>query len=342
MHTGKIAHPAGWLLTATPLFLAALACGALAEPTGAPAATVTAEPTRSPVEQAALTAFEGWATLPYRREAAVIVQNDGTYATVKITAEFRPTADSAWLAAEAAIECRRIGGDWQCDNNFNFQLTPESQATSTAQQATQTARQTQEAQIQSTRQAEFADQCVPPETEAGGDGTLQWVMMEFWPEFDRPSVLVIYRMMLSPKLPLPTELTLRLPARAGAPSAFAIADNSGALINAEYARSVEGDWALINFTASNPYIQLEYYDPALAQTGNARHFEYQWASDYSVDTLLMRVQQPLGVSDMQITPEMAGPGLATDGRYYYCAHRHGLKTMDPSSLTLDYTLDTTP
>jgi hypothetical protein len=139
-----------------------------------------------------------------------------------------------------------------------------------------------------------------------------------WPEYDRQgSVLVIYKITLPPSVSLPADLTLRIPAAAGEPNAVAIQEADGVLRDVNYQRQVSGEWAAINFTATMPEIQFEYYDPALKKQGAQRNYEYRWPGDYPVDFLTIEVQQPLGASQMQFSPATDSSVTGRDGLVYY-------------------------
>jgi hypothetical protein len=98
------------------------------------------QPRRESPEAAASAAFEIWAQeqgMPYQTMTYQVLTNDGTFATVRITAYFREAIEADWLENEAEIECRNVGGDWQCDQSMlYFALTPEE----AARQAVPTAR----------------------------------------------------------------------------------------------------------------------------------------------------------------------------------------------------------
>ena len=104
--------------------------------------------------------------------------------------------------------------------------------------------------------------------------TLDSVQVQIWPEYDKPSVLVIYQMTLPATTPLPATVSVRIPTAAGDPNAVAVHQVDGSLINVDKTRQVSGDWATISFTTTGPEIQLEYYDPTLEINGSARHFQY--------------------------------------------------------------------
>ena len=139
-----------------------------------------------------------------------------------------------------------------------------------------------------------------------------------WPEYDRQgNVLVIYKITLPPSVSLPADLTLRIPAAAGEPNAVAIQEADGMLRDVNYQLQVNGEWAEINFTATMPEIQFEYYDPALEKQGAQRNYEYRWPGDYPVDFLTIEVQQPLGASQMQFSPATDSSETRSDGLVYF-------------------------
>lgn len=93
--------------------------------TNTPSATqVPSEDER--VLAAATSAFEQWAKNngePYRDVQAAVKESDGFFATAQVIAWFRPQRESPWEEREAQVECRKVGGVWQCDARFVFALT---------------------------------------------------------------------------------------------------------------------------------------------------------------------------------------------------------------------------
>jgi len=165
--------------------------------------------------------------------------------------------------------------------------------------------------------------------------------VDIWPEYDRPTVLVIYRLTLSSDTTLPVEMTVRIPAAAGEPNAVAVkqitSTSTGSdLFQIASNRVVNGDWGLITFTATMPEVQIEYYDPELTKQGADRHFEYHWAGDYSVDSLVIQVQQPVGAANMQISPASDSSATGQDGLVYYNKRVGALTAGQTFNLTVDY------
>lgn len=146
-------------------------------------------------------------------------------------------------------------------------------------------------------------------------GTLE---IALWPEYDKPEVLVIYRLFLSDDSLLPAQLSLRIPATAGRPHAVAVREPSGQLVNLEYELTSDGTWSTITMVANFPELQLEYYNPGLLQEGSQRTFSFEWIGDYAVNQCSVEIQQPLGASDMTILPgPVTSSSTASDGLVYY-------------------------
>lgn len=166
------------------------------------------------------------------------------------------------------------------------------------------------------------------------------IEVDLWPEYDRPSVLVIYRITLASEIQLPAEISLRIPSRVGVPNAVAAKQADGSLINIPYDLQNSGDWGNLVFQAPSPEIQLEYYDPSLTKEGLNRSFEYIWPGDYAVDRFSMQIQQPLGASDMRISPSFGNGTAAADGFVYFISEIGAIPLGQTFSINLEYIKET--
>lgn len=162
------------------------------------------------------------------------------------------------------------------------------------------------------------------------------MFIEIWPEYDKPSVLIIYQIQFSSSTAFPATVSIPIPAAAGAPNAVAERQADDSLYTLNYTREVEGEWAYINFTTTSSEVQIEYYDPSLVINGNARHFEYVWPGGYAINALTIQVQQPAGATDMKISPSL-GPGAVGSGNLTYYTQDIGSISADQSiEITIDY------
>jgi hypothetical protein len=177
----------------------------------------------------------------------------------------------------------------------------------------------------------------PVGAQAQGTITLPAAEVDLWPEYDRPSVLVIYHLTLPTDASLPYQISVRIPASVGEPSAVASRQPDGSLYNLPYdPPQVSGDWAVISFRATTPEVQIEYYDTSLTKQGDARHFEYTWNGEYAVDSLVIQIQQPKGANEMRISPSLGSGRVASDGLTYYTADLGPVPADQPFSISLDY------
>ncbi|HEX9795555.1 MAG TPA: zinc ribbon domain-containing protein [Anaerolineales bacterium] len=142
---------------------------------------------------------------------------------------------------------------------------------------------------------------LPAVAAAQGPTRLASLQVSMWPEYDQRSVLVILQAQLPPDVPVPTTIQLPIPAAAGQPHAVAFADGAGGLVDANFVRTVQGDWAIINIESQSRSIWLEYY-AQLAIDGAQRSFTYVWPAEVAVGALGYDVQQPPGASALTVTP----------------------------------------
>lgn len=146
---------------------------------------------------------------------------------------------------------------------------------------------------------------------------LDSMLIQILPEFDRPDVLVIYRLSLDASVNLPAQMSLRIPRAAGAPYNVAWEDVDGLLYNLAYSTEVRGEWLQITFTTPSANVQVEYYDPRLERENSLRRFSYEWNGDFSVRRLTVSIQQPINAENMQAFPGFDDGQRMSDGFIYY-------------------------
>ncbi len=177
---------------------------------------------------------------------------------------------------------------------------------------------------------------VPLAAQAQQSVTLPAVQVDLWPEFDRPTMLVIYHISLPAKIILPVSMSIRIPAAVGTPNAVAAKQSDGALLTLQYTQQAEGDWSRLFFQATTTEVQVEYYDPGLQKTADKRHFEYTWPGDYTVDAFDIEVQQPTGATEMQIKPGTVDVRQGGDNLKYYRMNVGSLSAGQQFHITIDY------
>jgi len=145
------------------------------------------------------------------------------------------------------------------------------------------------------------------------------LQVEIWPEYDRPAALVILRGRLAADAPLPADVTLRIAAASGGPSAMAYsAAEGGNLLNLEYQKTVAKDFITLRFTVPERSFHVEFYEPFATGTPE-RHYSYTWPGDMRVDQLRVIVQEPAAASNFSVQPNLATTASGQDGLRYHSA-----------------------
>jgi hypothetical protein len=162
------------------------------------------------------------------------------------------------------------------------------------------------------------------------------VEVDLWPEYDRPDMLVIYKLTLSPEVQLPAALNIRIPTAAGRPNAVAEKQLDGRLTSVTYDQRPDAEWTSLILTASRPEVQIEYYDPRLERDGANRRFVYTWPADYSVGALAVQVQQPHDASGLSMEPAAEHTSPAGEGFVYHIVHLQARGAGEPVDVTVGY------
>jgi hypothetical protein len=146
---------------------------------------------------------------------------------------------------------------------------------------------------------------------------IKQIQVDIWPEYDRPEVLVIYRISLAEGTVLPAGMSLRIPTQAAKPYNLAMRDMGGMLYNLDYTLRLEGEWIWVDFETPSTEIQLEYYDPRIRKDKLQRNFDFTWQESYYITAMTVKVQQPAHSQTMKITPDMGSGNLGQDGLTYF-------------------------
>ena len=102
---------------------------------------------------------------------------------------------------------------------------------------------------------------IPVGVLAQDTGEIERMHIDIWPEYDRPEVLVIYRITLSSVMTLPAEISIRIPKTVGKPYNVAMKDIDGLLYPINYQTDNDDQWLRITFFTPSPDLQIEFYDP---------------------------------------------------------------------------------
>ena len=142
--------------------------------------------------------------------------------------------------------------------------------------------------------------------------------IDFWPEYDRAQMLVIYRVQLANDTALPARISLRIPIQAVVPYKVAVRDLDGLLYNVEYTLEPQGGWKQVVLTTSSNELYIEYYDPRLVKNEDERSFAFSWICDYPIDKLVIKAQEPRNSKNFKFDPELGlGELNVYDNLFYH-------------------------
>ena len=159
------------------------------------------------------------------------------------------------------------------------------------------------------------------------------MQIDIWPEYDRPDVLVIYRITLSSQLSLPTQVSVEIP-RTVELNSLAWQDVDGSLYVLPYSSEVLGDWLKITFNAPSAKIQVEYYDTRITREQDTRTFNFSWICGTDINDLVVSIQQPVNATNMQVTPDFGTGQTQPDGLVYFT--RDVGKVSNGTTLQVDF------
>jgi len=161
--------------------------------------------------------------------------------------------------------------------------------------------------------------------------------LKIWPEYDKPSVLVIMDFFLASDVNLPAKVTVKIPAAAVEPNSVAVRELDGQLYVLDYQVEKAGDWLNVSFTTPYPEIWLEYYDPSIVASDVDRSYTYLWPGDLAVKSFSIEVQQPRTASQMTFEKNMGTGTLGSDNLKYFSSNLGAVSVNTPFELKMTYT-----
>ncbi len=166
------------------------------------------------------------------------------------------------------------------------------------------------------------------------------LLVDIWPEYDRPETLLIYHVELAPATALPAQLTFRLPGYLEKMHVVAV-ERDGALVEVSpdtIELRHEGDQLWLSFSTPVPKLQFEYYDPLiLKKEGAKRQLKFDFEAPYAIERATFQVQEPLQAENFAATPTPNSSFTGNDGLKYNTVEIAGLAAKETFTLTANYT-----
>lgn len=145
---------------------------------------------------------------------------------------------------------------------------------------------------------------------------LTFLKISIWPEFDQPSVLVLYDGILADASHLPRAISVLIPAEA---QLFVTTwyNPDGTLAPEQPAQQTKQDdgYTRVTFIVPQPRFRVEYYHDGLRGAPD-KTFDFAFKSLGTVDALTLEIQEPLRVTNFSVLPAPASTRIAQDGFRY--------------------------
>ncbi len=173
-----------------------------------------------------------------------------------------------------------------------------------------------------------------PLAAARGQGpvtALESLAILLWPDYDRPSVLVLLTGTLGTDAPLPAVVTVPLPLDAQLNAVARIDAQNRMIDDIPYS----ADAGKLTLTTPEPRFHVEYYLPYRIEAGE-HIFRFTWLADLSVERLETTVQRPASAPSL-VTEPMAGTIMeGNDGLTYYRLPAKAVPSGQAFSLQVRY------
>ncbi len=163
------------------------------------------------------------------------------------------------------------------------------------------------------------------------------LVIEFWPDYDKASVLVLLTGTLPDDIKLPVAVTLPIPETAQVNAVARIDSKDGQMI--DDISSSTGPSGTLKFITPDLRFRVEYYFPYTVNN-NQRSFDYTWIADLSVNKLELKVQQPLSASFLSTAPGAGNVVKGGDGFDYHTYPVRSVPAGQPFSVQVEYKMTT--
>ena len=158
---------------------------------------------------------------------------------------------------------------------------------------------------------------LPSHTLAQTPDRLASLKISVWPEFDKPTVLVILDGALADASNLPRQISVLIPANAELTVAtWANPDGSFAPEQPAQQTKQDDGYARVTFTTAQPKFRIEYYHDLLRGAPD-KTMDLAFKSIGAVDAATLEIQQPLKASNFAVTPATQTTRTDPDGFKYF-------------------------
>jgi len=144
--------------------------------------------------------------------------------------------------------------------------------------------------------------------------TFESLKVDLWPDYDRPSVLVLLTGILPAETRFPATIILPLPKDAQLNAVARIDGRDG--IMKDDISVTPGPSDMLMFITPDLQFRVEYYVPYTVN-GSQRSYDYSWKADITVNKLQLKIQQPKAATSFKLNPLAKNITTQMDGLTYH-------------------------
>ncbi len=163
------------------------------------------------------------------------------------------------------------------------------------------------------------------------------LVIDFWPDYDKASVLVLLTGTLPNDIKLPASVTLPIPRTAQLNAVARIDSKDGRMM--DDISSSTGPSGTLKFITPDLRFRVEYYFPYTVNN-SLRSFDYTWIADLSVNKLQLKVQQPRSAGFLNTEPGAENVVKSEDGFDYHTYPVQSVPGGQPFSIHVEYKMTT--
>lgn len=163
--------------------------------------------------------------------------------------------------------------------------------------------------------------------------TLESMLIGVWPDYDRPSVLILISASLPADTPLPA--TVSIPMAEGADLlVVARIDTTDGVMKDDVTYSVENN--VVTLTTPDRNFRIEYYMP-YQKSGLDRSLAFTWTAPFNVNQAVFKLQRPSAATAFSFEPITANT-IQENGLTYHQTAPQAVSAGQAFSVNLNYTL----
>jgi len=162
---------------------------------------------------------------------------------------------------------------------------------------------------------------------------LATLAVELWPDYDRPTMLVLLTGSLAPSVTLPATVTIPLPPNADVHAVARISSDNRMVDDIVFSET----GGAVTLTTPDSRFRVEYYLP-YEQSGEARTFAVGWVFPFAIGSVTVNVQQPAAATDFTLSPTPQSVTTGQDGLTYHLLAPQTLPAGQSVQFELNYTL----